>query len=453
MKSLYSVVLFFSLINNNYAHSTYDGLIENLHAACVDTVDFLFTDILGSLRCVTVPLLAAADAFKNGMEFDGSSIPGYVSIYESDMHLKPDMNTLQIVDNKAHVICDIYCSACDPYEGDPRYLLKKQLERAKTLGYEFYVGPELEFFLLDNQNNDPVDASCYFDASDTTSLDYQKRTLINALVRNEIGVEKWHHEVAKGQHETSLHYADALVMADQIVRAKQVLKMQAYELGLRALFMPKPFFGMNGSGMHIHFSLYDSALCKNAFYEKDNPLYLSDTAHHFIAGVLKYVPAMSAICNPTVNSYKRLVAGYEAPVYVCWASKNRSALVRIPQIDATQASAARAELRSPDAMSNPYALFALLLAAGLQGIEDELELAPPVEQNLYKLSLEQIKTSGITMLPESLQDALICLSQNDFVKRALSDRFVQEFVYIKQKEVEQFNRTVTNWEWKQYASK
>ncbi len=427
-----------------------DDFIQQARDAYADSIDCLFTDILGSLRCVTIPLNGAKRVLEKGTEFDGSSIPGYASIYESDMHLQPDLTTFNIVDATARVMCDVYVNAHEPYEADPRSLLKKQLARAQELGYEFYVGPELEFFLL-NENGDPVDTAHYFDASNNFCIDNQKKCILSTLVRNGVAVEKIHHEVASGQYEISIHYNNALEIADQIVLAKQIIRQQATMQGLRAIFMPKPFNGMNGSGMHVHFSLYDTVNKKNAFYDYDDAAHLSEAAQHFIAGILKYIPEMSAICNPTVNSYKRLVAGYEAPVYICWATKNRSALIRIPQIDAQEAAAARAEIRSPDALSNPYILFASLLAAGLQGIEDAEQLQKPIEKNLYKLSSTQIKELDIAVLPSSLSKALSYLQQSDFARHALGSRFVQEFLSLKEKELLQFNRTITDWEWHRYA--
>lgn len=453
MKTLYCRMLFLCLLSIGVvgATSQVDDLIQAAQDAYVDCVDCYFTDILGSLRSVTIPLNAAKRVLKHGTEFDGSSISGYSSIYESDMHLQPDLNTFKIVDGTARIICDVYENAHEPYAADPRSILKKQLARARELGYEFYVGPELEFFILNEGNTTPLDKDRYFDASSSMYIDNQKKGLLNALVRNGIAVEKLHHEVAAGQYEMSIHYGDALEIADQIVLAKQIVTMQADAFGLRATFMPKPFTTMNGSGMHVHFSLYDTANQCNAFYDTHDSVYLSTTARNFIGGILKYIPEMSALCNPTINSYKRLVAGYEAPVYICWATKNRSALIRIPQIDASEASAARAEIRSPDAMSNPYILFAALLAAGLEGLEGEQNLEQPIEKNLYKLSQEQVKDLGISVLSASLTQALHSLQESDFARRTLGQRFIEEFVSLKEKEVLNFNRSITDWEWQRYA--
>lgn len=444
-------LIFIILCSSHYTKtSSVDSIIENLQNSYVESVDFLFTDIFGSLRCITIPTLSIKGPLNNGLEFDGSSIPGYSSIYDSDMHLKPDLKTFSIRENKAHIFCDVYNSPEESYKGDPRCLLKEQITRARKLGYEFYVGPELEFFLIHGENKNKGDKLRYCDASNNSINDYQKHGLLSTLIYHNIDVEKLHHEVARNQWEISIHYSDALAIADQIILAKQIIKLYAGECGLDATFMPKPFFGISGSGMHVHFSLYDIKNNCNVFYDEHDPEHLSTIARHFIAGVLKYVPIMSAFCNSTINSYKRLVAGYEAPVYVCWASKNRSALIRVPQIAKNQKSAARAEIRSSDATSNPYTLFTIILSAGLQGIEDKEELSAPVEQNLYKLSTREIEQLGIKTLPASLQEALTYLQQNDFAYKTLGNQLVQEFLKLKQKEVEQFNCTITDWEWNHY---
>lgn len=423
----------------------------------VDYVDFMFTDILGHLRSVTLPVNQVPGAIKNGLKFDGSSIPGYSSIYESDMHLKADTNTAVVItrtDGSKHgrILCDVYRSETEKYEGDPRSILKEHLAKAHELGYEFLVGPELEFFLFtgDSKAIVPIDSNRYFEAENCLNREKLKKELLSYLEQNHIRVEKLHHEVAPGQHEISIEYADALTMADQIILAKHAICAFAAANGMKASFMPKPICKQNGSGMHVHFSLYDTKNQRNAFYDSKDADNLSDTAHQFIAGVLSCIPETNAFINSTVNSYKRLVAGYEAPVYLCWATKNRSALIRIPQINASQPQAARAELRSPDAMTNPYILLSLILSAGLDGIANKKALAPAVNENLYKISLDQIKQRGIKTLPASLNEALANLEKSEFASRALGDRLKSEFLKIKQKELEQFNLCITDWELQQY---
>lgn len=456
-------VLFFCCVSSlrcDFDPIEISELLEQFKAGNICYVDFLFTDILGELRSVTVPLCQVYSALHHGIKFDGSSIAGYSTIYQSDMHLKPDIATCKIISSKlsqpahARIICDVYKTETEPYEADPRWILKQHMEYTRQqLGYTFNVGPELEFFMVtisDDSTLAPCDTQRYFDCECSTSAKQQQVDLINALLENNIAVEKLHHEVAPGQFEISISYADALSMADQIVLAKHVIKQYATSIGMKATFMPKPIHGINGSGMHVHFSLFDEINAKNAFYQAGADAHLSPIAQQFIAGVLKSIPHASAFCNPTVNSYKRLVAGYEAPVYVCWAKKNRSALIRIPQINECQPSAARAELRSPDGMSNPYVLFSLLLRAGIEGIENQENLQPPLDENTYKLLPEELLKNGVTTLPSSLQNSLQLLHDNAFVVRALGARFVHEFLHLKRKEVEAFNRYVTNWEVDRY---
>lgn len=434
-------------------------IVERMQESNVSTIDFMFTDILGSVKNVLVPFNQLERCLKNGLKFDGSSIPGYSTIYESDMHLMPDLASAQVIvdyDGYAtgRVMCDVYKNAQEPYEGDPRSILKSLVNRVNELGYEFYVGPELEFFLFakgPNKSVEPIDYDRYFDAEQCSQKEQYKRELLECLLANGVRVEKLHHEVAPGQHEISMHYADALTMADQIVLAKHVIAQFADSIGMKASFMPKPISNQNGSGMHIHFSLaHRLSHPQNAFYDAHDETHLSDIARQFIAGVLNYVPQVNAFINPTVNSYKRLVAGFEAPVYVCWGTKNRSALVRIPEINIDEQSAARAELRSPDAMANPYILLSILLAAGLEGIENTMMLAPAINENLYKLSLDQIRSRGIATLPACLTHALQDLQESDFAVRALGQRLVNEFIALKKKEVAQYASCITNWEIEHY---
>lgn len=464
MKHLY--LIFVSLVCCSISLSNAVGdsdaiadIVTRMQEHNVATIDFMFTDILGSVKNVMIPISQLERSLKHGLKFDGSSIPGYSNIYESDMHLMPDLASAQVIvdyDGYAtgRVMCDVYKNAQEPYEGDPRSILKKLMNRVHQLGYEFYVGPELEFFLFNKgpgTSVEPIDYDRYFDAETCSQKECYKRELLECLLANGIRVEKLHHEVAPGQHEISMHYADALTMADQIVLAKQVIAQFADSLGMKASFMPKPMSNQNGSGMHIHFSLFTrSAQSRNAFYDATSTAHLSALAEQFIAGVLNYVPEVNAFINPTINSYKRLVAGYEAPVYVCWGTKNRSALVRIPEINQGEESAARAELRSPDAMANPYILFSILLAAGLEGIEANMILAPAINENLYKLSLDQIRNRGIATLPACLSHALEDLQESEFATQALGKRLINEFISLKKKEIARYTSCITNWEIETY---
>lgn len=459
VNSLYLLLClcFFNVQSHDQANSgDISSVLNELEISQVKYIDFMFTDLLGALRSVTLPLSKAKSALKHGLKFDGSSVPGCSTIYESDMHLKPNLNTCVVIGNAlptARIFCDVYRSEQEPYEADPRYLLQQQLLRAHELGFEFLIGPELEFFLFepDTKNKlQPIDSERYFEADHTLEKEWKKLCLLEDLISNHVNVEKIHHEVAPGQHEISIEYDNALRMADQIVVAQHVIKTFAQAQDMKATFMPKPLFGTNGSGMHVHFSLYDTKNDRNAFYDKEDELYLSATARHFIAGVLQYVPEINAFLNSTVNSYKRLVAGYEAPVYICWATQNRSALIRIPQINVSQPRASRAELRSPDALSNPYILFTLLLAAGLDGIEQKMDLPQAVNENLYKMSLSEIQRRGIATLPASLEHAVAALQRSNFARKILGNRLVDEFLAIKNKEIAAYNRAVTNWEIEHY---
>lgn len=448
-----SLSLFFTQIHTQSDPLDVSSLIHEFEKKSVAYVDFIFTDIAGTLRSVTIPVTHAASALCNGLKFDGSSIEGYSAIFESDMHLKPDLNTCVILQEDApvaRIICDVYRTESQPFEGDPRWLLKHHLEHVHEMGYEFLVGPELEFFFLDKKTLEPVNADHYFQADGSMQQRFLNRELLTLLQKNRINVEKLHHEVAPGQYEISISYSNALEMADQIVLAKYLITLFAENHGMKATFMPKPLFGKNGSGMHVHFSLFDVMNNKNAFYNSNDTLYLSEFARQFIAGVLKHVPQLCAITNPTVNSYKRLVAGYEAPVYVCWATKNRSALIRIPQINEFQPRAARAELRSPDASCNPYLLFTALLGAGLSGIEHKEQLTDSIDENLFLLTPQEILDRGIATLPSSLECALHLLEKNMFAQKIFGEQLIKEFLTIKRKEVVLFNRSVTDWEIKHY---
>ena len=456
-KMLLVILLFFSCVTIQ-AITTMNDITQNMQDHNVQFVSFVFTDLLGNLKELIVPADHVPNALKHGLNFDGSSIPGCTAITQSDMLLKPDFDTFTILpwtENElitARIVCDLYLSEDEPYKGDPRYLLKMMLKQAKEMGYEFFTGPELEFFLFKNENGNmiPCDNNKYFDVEPDIGVHLNKRELLHALRAQGVNAEKLHHEVAPGQFEFSLKYGKAIDIADQIVIGKQTVKSFAREWGLHATFMPKPIYGENGSGMHIHFSLYDITNNRNAFYDAHDSMYLSKTAKQFIAGVLKYVKEFTAILNSTINSYKRLVPGYEAPIYMCWGMKNRSAMIRIPRINADQVGGARAELRSADALCNPYLAFAIILMAGLEGIKQNLDVVPPVEDNLYKLSIEEINARGIALLPSSLNESLTLLEQSTFVQTVLGERLLAEFLKAKKKELLAFNTTVTGWEKNQY---
>lgn len=429
------------------------NIMDQIKSNNIYFVEFIFCDITGKLHEVLIPAHRVQGALQDGLKFDGSSIAGYTEIYESDMHLEADTDTFTIIpwtseQNKtARIFCYVRQDKKTPYAADPRYILQQALIKAEQYGFKFLVGPELEFFWF--KKDDPqktCDTNGYFAAEPSLKMQFYKKAIINALLGQGIDVEKLHHEVAPGQHEFSIRYNGALKIADDIMIAKHTITSLANKAGMCATFMPKPIYGQNGSGMHIHFSLYDTHADKNAFHNDSGPAQLSETAQQFLAGVLKYMPEIAGIFNSTINSYKRLVPGYEAPIYLCWAQENRSAMIRIPLTNPDQPYATRAELRSPDALCNPYLALAALLHAGLKGIEEELELCDALEVNLFKLSFDKVKSMGIKTLPHTLDDAINNLLQSTQAIEWFGERAIAEYVKAKQKELRVFNTTVTNWE-------
>ncbi|HRN78391.1 MAG TPA: glutamine synthetase family protein [Candidatus Dependentiae bacterium] len=461
MKKHISMIFLVLLTVNIHSQETPQNqpLEEPTPGARIQFVDFMFTDLSGSFKSVTYPFWLVDRAMQDGICFDGSSVPGCTSIKDSDMLLKPDINTARDIpwtqnpDRSACVICDIGRNETTPYEGDPRYILKKELARAHAMGYTFVVGPELEFFLFKKDEHGkqiPSDNRNYFTPETNVGVARFKKHMLRALSEQNIKIEKLHHEVAHGQLEVSIRYGDALELADQVMLAKHTIASLAPLGGFEATFMPKPVFGQNGSAMHVHFSLYDHVNNRNAFYDPQNPYKLSDIAQHFIAGILKHAEEITAILNPTVNSFKRLVPGYEAPIFVCWGTKNRSALIRIPHINEGNGNAVRAEIRSPDPMSNPYLVFAALLHAGLEGIQNKEPLPNAVEHSLYEYTSEQLDKEHIRSLPTSLSQALDILKNSSFIKELLGEKALEEFVHLKTKELRSFNTTITDWELNHY---
>ncbi len=430
-----------------------DEIVETLKEQQVLFANFLFTDIHGNIKEVTVPINHVADAIEHGLSFDGSSVPGCCSISDSDMLLKPDMSTARVIPwfmgiNKTVVVlCDVYESIQQVHTGDPRRILKDLMQEAEDLGYVFNVGPELEFFLIKKDEPKPIDEHTYWAAETNAQHFIQKSSLVHVLTNMGIDVEKLHHEVAPGQHEISLRYGNALNIADQIILAKFTLQSVAQEYGHRVSFMPKPFVGQNGSAMHIHFSLWDIFQQHNAFCNGVDDK-LSDVGQQFLAGVLYHINDLAALFNPTINSYKRLVPGYEAPTYICWGTKNRSALVRVPQV--FHQRHVRAELRCPDPTCNPYLAFAALLKAGLDGIKNKRALPQPVEQNLYKLSKAECTARNIASLPGSLEEALYNLQHSSLASALLGTKTLGQYLALKQEEVYAYNTHVSEWEIQRY---
>lgn len=414
-----------------------------------------FTDILGQLKSFAITSEELEGAFDEGMGFDGSSIKGYARIDESDMLARPDPATFQLIPwrpkEKAvgRMFCDILNPDGTPYEGDPRYALKRTLDRLKDRGLTFYLGPELEFFYFRNSKGTEVlDEGGYFDLTTLDAASDLRRETVLTLEEMGIKVEYSHHEVAPSQHEIDLRFAEALEMADNVMTYRIVVKEVATKYGHYATFMPKPIFGQNGSGMHTHQSLFSGK--HNAFYDANDKYYLSDIAKKYIAGILKHAPEITAFANQWVNSYKRLVPGYEAPVYIAWARRNRSALVRVPLYKPGKEQATRIELRSPDPACNPYLAFSVMLAAGLEGIEKGYELPEPIEKDIYELSAEEKGELGIESLPGNLIQAIEKAEQSDVVRKALGDHIFDNFIVSKKIEWNDYRSHVHPYELEKY---
>ncbi|MEI9475805.1 MAG: glutamine synthetase family protein [Deltaproteobacteria bacterium] len=417
-----------------------------------------FTDILGFLKGFAITIDELEGAIEEGMGFDGSSIQGYARIDESDMIAKPDLKTFQILPwrpkekSVARMFADIYEPDGTPYKGDPRWALRRNLKKAADLGYTFYVGPELEYFYFKSAEGKPeiLDRGGYFDLTPLDSATELRRETILTLEAMGIHVEYSHHEVAPSQHEIDLRYADALSMADNAMTYRLVGKEIAMKHGVYATFMPKPIFGQNGSGMHTHQSLFKGD--KNAFFDSKDPFHLSKTAKSYIAGILKHAPEFTSITSQWINSYKRLVPGYEAPVYLSWARRNRSALVRIPMYKPGKEKATRIELRSPDPACNPYLAFAVMLAAGLKGIEKGYELREPVEEDIFEMSEETRKKHGIESLPGNLLEAIQLTEKSELVRETLGDHIFEKFISNKKIEWDQYRTHVSQFELDKYLS-
>ena len=416
-----------------------------------------FTDILGFLKSFAITVEELERALEEGMGFDGSSIHGFARIDESDMVALPDPDTFQLLPWKlrdhnnaeARMFCDILRPEGEPFEGDPRYVLKRNLKLATDMGYTYYLGPELEYFYFrDSDGTEPLDQAGYFDLAPRDVATGMRSETILTLEEMGIGVEYSHHEVATSQHEIDMRYTDALTMADNVMTYRLVVKQIALQHGVYATFMPKPVFGINGSGMHVHLSLFNGD--SNAFFDKDDEYYLSRTAKRFIAGLLKHAPEITAVTNQWVNSYKRLVAGYEAPVYLSWARRNRSDLIRVPEYRPGREKSTRIEFRSPDPACNPYLAFSVILAAGLEGIEKEYEVPDPVEENVYDMTEEERQKRGIGTLPASLLEAILLTDKSELVRKALGDHSFKALIKNKKIEWDHYRAQVTDYELKNY---
>lgn len=422
----------------------------------VQFIRFWFTDILGIPKSFAVGPDELAGALEDGMGFDGSSIVGFQAIQESDMIAMPDPETFQILpwsppdSPVGRMICNIMQPGGAPYVGDPRYVLKRALQKAEDMGFDhFYVGPELEYFYFkDCKGTEVIDKGGYFDLGPLDLATELRRETIFALRQLGIDIEYSHHEVGPSQHEIDMRYKDALTMADNTITYRLAVKEIALRKGVYATFMPKPLFGVNGSGMHTHQSLFIGS--KNSFFDGNDKYHLSATAKHYIAGILKHAREMSSILASWVNSYKRLVPGYEAPVYVAWSQRNRSALVRVPVYQPGKEAATRMELRCPDPAGNPYLQFAVMLTAGLEGIKNKYELPEPMDRNLYHLTDEERKEAGIISLPESIYEAITETENSEMMREALGDHVFERFVALKKEEWYEYRIQVTPFELEKY---
>jgi glutamine synthetase len=415
-----------------------------------------FTDILGMLKSFAITVEELDNALTQGMGFDGSSIQGFARIDESDMIAMPDPDTFQLLPWRpkehnavARMFCDVLRPGGEPFEGDPMYVLKTNLKRAADMGFTFYVGPELEYFYFrDSKSTEVLDQGGYFDMTPLdVASDLRRETVLN-LEEMGIGVEYSHHEVAASQHEIDMRYTDALTMANNVMTYRLVVKQVALSHGVYATFMPKPVFGINGSGMHVHQSLFKNG--HNAFFDAHDPYNLSKTAKCYIAGLLKHAPELTSVTNQWVNSYKRLVPGYEAPVYLSWARRNRSDLIRVPEYQPGKENSTRIEFRSPDPACNPYFAFSVMLAAGLEGIEKEYEIPAPIEENVYEMTEEERKRRNIGTLPGSLLEAIKLTEESEVVRKALGDHVFDAFIKNKKIEWELYRSQVTGYELDKY---
>ncbi|MEW6421520.1 MAG: type I glutamate--ammonia ligase [Deinococcota bacterium] len=436
---------------------TAQELLATLNAEGVEFLRLQFTDILGTTKNVEVPRSQFEKALRGDVTFDGSAVEGFTRVEESDMLLRPDLSTFLIYPpfsrgdveegRIGRLICDVTLPDGTPFEGDPRFVLKRQVARAAALGFEMYVGTEPEFFLFEREASGPVthDKAGYFDLAPIDKGERLRREVAGKLVQMGFEIEAAHHEVAPGQHEIDFRYAPALETADRIATFKFVVKRVALEHGLLASFLPKPIAGVNGSGMHCHLSLFRDGV--NAFADPAGEHGLSDTARHFIGGLLEHAEGMTAITNPLVNSYKRLVPGYEAPVNVAWSTSNRTALIRIP---AKRGNSTRAELRMPDPSCNPYLALAAMLAAGLDGIEQKLEPPPAIQRNIFRMTVREKRHHRIRELPADLREAVDELGKDPVIAGALGEHVMEHFVEAKRAEWREYSTTVHPWELERY---
>jgi len=432
-----------------------DDVFQAVKDLKVSFIQLWFTDVLGMLKSFSIRPSELEEAMTEGMGFDGSSIEGFARIEESDMIAKPDPTSFQLLPWRpdeqpvARMFCDILQPDGSPYLGDPRYILRRMLAKAAEKGYTYYVGPELEFFYFaSNKSPEVLDKGGYFDAPPLDVGNDLRRQTIFALEKQGIRVEYSHHEVADSQHEIDMRYDEALKMADKCMTLRVTVKVVAMMNGVYATFMPKPIFGINGSGMHTHQSLFKDGT--NAFYDPKDQYHLSAVGKSYIAGLLRHAREITSVCSQWVNSYKRLVPGYEAPVYISWARRNRSALVRVPMYKPGKEVATRCEYRAPDPACNPYLAFAVMLAAGLKGVESNYNLPDPVEEDIYHMSESERERLGIKSLPGSLHEAIEETANSDLVRQTLGEHIFNKFIDNKRIEWDRYRMHVSNYEIERY---
>jgi len=437
---------------------TQEELFDFIERNQVKFIRLQFTDINGMMKNVEIPVDELDGALSSGIMFDGSSVEGFARLHESDMYLKPDLRTLAMLPwtfdghRSARIICDVYNDPEHPFDGDPRYRLRLVEEKARKMGFIPYVGPEVEFFILPRQNGRPVfeflDNGSYFDLLPVDIAEHIRTEVSVHLEEMGLDVETTHHEVAPSQHEVDFRYAEPVIAADNVQTVKLVIKTLSIRNNLYATFMPKPFFGVNGSGMHVHMSLFTPD-GKNAFFDENAPDGMSQLMKYFIGGLITHAREITAITNPSVNSYKRLVPGYEAPVNIAWSKGNRTALIRIPK---ARGKATRLEYRSPDPSCNPYLAFAAILAAGLDGIENKIEPPSAVEENIYHMTESEKQKRGISRLPATLKEALMEAENSKLVREVLGEHVWEKFLKLKEREWWEYSTIVTEWERKKYEN-
>lgn len=437
-----------------------EDMIQKIESEGIDFIRLQFVDIFGILKNVAITPHQLEKALDNKIMFDGSSIEGFVRIEESDMHLNPDLNSFTIYPwgqengRVCRFICDVYKTDGVPFEGDPRYILRKAVSHAGSLGYTFNVGPECEFFLFDKDEKgrpvlETMDRGGYFDLGPNDPGEIARKDIVLTLEQMGFEIEASHHECAPAQHEIDFKYASAMHAADNIMTFRETVKAIADKNNMHATFMPKPIFGVAGSGMHLNMSLTTDD-GKNAFIDEKDPNGLSSAAYSFMAGIMKHIEGMTLILNPLINSYKRLVPDYEAPIYIAWSAQNRSPLIRVPS---SRGQSTRIELRSADPSANPYLALALCLEAGLDGIEHHLKPPASIDKNIFQMSKREIRRSGIRSLPVNMFDAIAKLEKDKFIQDVLGEHIYSKYIEAKKQEWNEYNRRVSNWEIETYLNK